>query len=350
MISWGTRTALLAAMLFVAMGVQAAEGDGVRFYSPDDLTKPENAEGEAETTRPAAAPMAASASSASAEFDPRGERACIRCHDETWPRPVLAIRNTPHGVSGDARTPFAKNDCETCHGASPDHMGAPGADDKRTPVAVGFGPKVVSDAETRNGICMQCHQGDNRQHWAGSAHESAGVACSDCHRLHVQRDPVQQRTQQAETCFKCHGTQRAQSYMPSRHDVRSGSVICAECHKPHGSTGDKLLAEISTVDTCYRCHAERRGPFLFEHPPVREDCGNCHTPHGSVNGSLLVLRPPQLCQQCHMGNSHRSPAFSGGDIASDNQGELQRMMVRGCANCHSQIHGSNHPSGSKFHR
>jgi hypothetical protein len=25
-------------------------------------------------------------------------------------------------------------------------------------------------------------------------------------------------------------------------------------------------------------------------------------------------------------------------------------MVRGCVNCHAQIHGSNHPSGSRFHR
>ena len=27
-----------------------------------------------------------------------------------------------------------------------------------------------------------------------------------------------------------------------------------------------------------------------------------------------------------------------------------RLVNRGCVNCHSQIHGSNHPSGARFHR
>jgi hypothetical protein len=25
-------------------------------------------------------------------------------------------------------------------------------------------------------------------------------------------------------------------------------------------------------------------------------------------------------------------------------------LNRGCVNCHAQIHGSNHPSGARFHR
>jgi cytochrome c2 len=28
----------------------------------------------------------------------------------------------------------------------------------------------------------------------------------------------------------------------------------------------------------------------------------------------------------------------------------ERILNRGCANCHSQIHGSNHPSGPRLHR
>jgi len=27
-----------------------------------------------------------------------------------------------------------------------------------------------------------------------------------------------------------------------------------------------------------------------------------------------------------------------------------RLMNRSCLNCHTQIHGSNHPSGPRFHR
>jgi predicted CXXCH cytochrome family protein len=52
------------------------------------------------------------------------------------------------------------------------------------------------------------------------------------------------------------------------------------------------LLEATVNDTCYQCHAEKRGPFLWEHAPVREDCTNCHSPHGSTQPSLLKARTP----------------------------------------------------------
>ncbi len=42
-------------------------------------------------------------------------------------------------------------------------------------------------------------------------------------------------------------------------------------------------------ETCYTCHADKRGPFLWEHQPVNEDCTNCHTPHGSNITPLLKI-------------------------------------------------------------
>ena len=59
------------------------------------------------------------------EFNPLGAKACMRCHDENDPWPVLSILKTPHGVAGDSHTPFAAHACESCHGASPQHMEAP---------------------------------------------------------------------------------------------------------------------------------------------------------------------------------------------------------------------------------
>jgi DmsE family decaheme c-type cytochrome len=341
----GIVSALFVASMLVTTTAAAQEKGGVRFYGPDELDKAPAAQSAQQM-----APATMAPNMASGEYDGRGARACLRCHDESSDNPVLAVLNTPHAVKGDARTPFAKNDCETCHGPGAQHMESPGPGMQRNPIAIGFGPKQNAEASVQNEICMQCHQGDERQHWAGSAHDSSDVACSGCHTIHAVRDPVKQRTEQAGVCFKCHATQRAQSFMPSRHDVRGGQVICSECHQPHGSASNALLAEANVLETCYSCHAERRGPFLHEHPPVRDNCMNCHNPHGSVNYSLLNVRPPHLCQQCHSGTSHRAAAFSGEDIASDNQGALQRMMVRGCANCHSQIHGSNHPAGVKFQR
>ena len=55
---------------------------------------------------------------------------------------------------------------------------------------------------------------------------------------------------------------------------------------------------------CYRCHAEKQGPFAYEHPPVTQDCAICHEPHGTVANNLLRQPTTFLCLRCHAG--HRS--------------------------------------------
>ena len=41
-------------------------------------------------------------------------------------------------------------------------------------------------------------------------------------------------------------------------------------------------------EACLKCHVDKRGPFVFEHAPVRiEGCETCHIPHGSMNAKLL---------------------------------------------------------------
>jgi predicted CXXCH cytochrome family protein len=52
-------------------------------------------------------------------------------------------------------------------------------------------------------------------------------------------------------------------------------------------------------DTCFQCHAEKRGPFVHNHQPATEACTICHQPHGTVVENMLKLRPPFLCHQCH---------------------------------------------------
>ena len=64
----------------------------------------------------------------------------------------------------------------------------------------------------------------------------------------------------------------------------------------HGSVGPALAKRDSTNETCYTCHAEKRGPFVNQHQPVAENCAICHNPHGSIIAGMLVSRPPMLCQ------------------------------------------------------
>ena len=86
----------------------------------------------------------------------------------------------------------------------------------------------------------------------------------------------------------------------------------------------------------------------WEHAPVAEDCSLCHESHGSVNDRLLTARGPALCQQCHSAAFHPSVAFGADSIGNARTG--QNMVGKNCLNCHSQVHGSNHPSGARLTR
>jgi DmsE family decaheme c-type cytochrome len=120
-------------------------------------------------------------------------------------------------------------------------------------------------------------------------------------------------------------------------------VTCSDCHNPHGSVTDKLIREASVNDTCYKCHAEKRGPFTWEHAPVRESCLNCHTPHGSNYENLLVVARPRLCNECHTVVHSPTTGGFGAPITA-------YVLGRGCGNCHSNIHGTNARNGQYFLR
>jgi DmsE family decaheme c-type cytochrome len=181
-------------------------------------------------------------------------------------------------------------------------------------------------------------------------HEGASFACANCHKIHTPNDPVLSKATQPDVCYKCHKKQRADFFKPSTHPVRAGLMTCSDCHKPHGSGADALLAKPTVNQTCYTCHAEKRGPFLWEHAPVTEDCTTCHTPHGSVHPALLTKSAPLLCQQCHSKTSHNAAAYTGAALPGGSVAPSSYLLVGSCTNCHSQVHGSNHPSGPRLMR
>jgi len=307
---------------------------------------------------PAAVPQQASQAKAALEKD----AACTTCHNAATGH-VLDIYQSRHGNKADPRTPS----CQSCHGPSDAHM----KDPTGAPATVVFAStsKHRSTPETRNAACLTCHGTDTlpRTNWIGSQHETHGVSCTDCHNSHAADQKVLNKSTQAEVCFTCHREQRAQVRHISAHPLAKtgmGSppkMVCADCHNPHGSTGPTLLRRNSVNETCYTCHAEKRGPFLWEHAPVVENCMNCHTPHGSVNPTLLRTRAPYLCQECHSGD-HAAQINSGANLGGGNVTTVNglqqpaaaapraQLAARACLNCHVLIHGSNHPAGAKFQR
>ena len=293
-------------------------------------------------------------------FTKKGADTCIKCHDEDSDYPVFDIFKTKHGQKSDKRSPFAQLQCEACHGPGVagaaamqealdrgGHVGKVRRGEKRPPI-LNFGLKSDEPVEKQNSMCLTCHQDEQHIGWKGSTHESADIACASCHQIHVARDPVLMDMTQPDICFECHKKQREQFYMPSVHPVRFGQMTCTECHNTHGSVARRLMVKPTLNQTCYTCHAEKRGPFTWEHAPVPEDCSLCHKPHGSIHPALLRTRPPYLCQRCHSQQAHPSGAYTTNGLPGGTPSGF--LLAGSCLNCHSQVHGSNHPSGVKLMR
>lgn len=296
------------------------------------------------------------ACSMSGEFSRRGADGCLGCHDEEEPFPTLALFRTVHGHpqvpgspfdrAGDAALP-AGLQCEACHGPEAGHGRRLLADGRARPPILNFGARGNADPALENAMCLACHQTYGRAHWAGSAHELAGLACADCHRIHGA-DEVRAHETQSETCGTCHRNVIADALKLSSHPMREGQLVCRDCHDPHGGRGEALTVAATPGQTCLACHADKRGPFLWEHPPAVEDCGICHEPHGANQPALLVRRAPQLCQGCHSSVGHRSLPQLAASLPPGPASEF--LLANACLNCHSAVHGSNHPSGDRLRR
>lgn len=157
-----------------------------------------------------------------------------------------------------------------------------------------------------------------------------------------------------DLCYDCHSEVRAASYMPSHHPVAEGKMTCQDCHNPHGGTVSFAMDD-SPRELCFTCHAEKEGPFVYEHAPVNEDCMLCHTPHGSVADNLLVQAEPTLCLNCHGMHFHAAVESVDGAFSVPQAPERagvapsdgwKRGMLTKCTQCHSEIHGSDLPSQS----
>jgi DmsE family decaheme c-type cytochrome len=261
-----------------------------------------------------------------------GSKACAGCHVPY----IEAFKKTTMGklfVQG-------KLDCETCHGPASAHVKAGGG--RGVGGIISFRVDDLSrSSKENNAICLGCHERGDRTHWSGSIHEVRDLSCSNCHTV-MKNVSIRFNLKTAfepDTCFQCHKDRQAQMYRQAHHPTREGKIICTDCHNPHGSVTEALLKTDTINDTCYKCHAEKRGPFLFEHLPVRENCLNCHDPHGTNNEFMLKISRPRLCAECHGVGHGLGSGFNA-----------VQTVGRSCQNCHTEVHGTNSPSGPLHHR
>ncbi len=303
---------------------------------------------------------------APASGDYVGNDVCIGCHEDQNNR----FKNTVMGKAfANPHTADEKLGCEACHGPGKAHVEAGGGKDT---IPFRFTKDTKNSVEELNHACIQCHKRGNRMFWAGSPHETRGMKCVDCHQTHEKTsgnsmarsallperltDIGGLKKSSTELCLTCHQMRRSQLQRSSHMPFREGKVTCTSCHNPHGTPNPAQLIQASVNENCFSCHAERRGPFLWSHQPVTENCDTCHEPHGSFNPQLLKARIPRLCQECHTENAHGTSAFSYPQpkvMIKGNPNPIgypNKTLNRGCANCHSKIHGTNAPSGEFFLR
>ncbi len=244
---------------------------------------------------------------------------CKGCHPELYEG---FKKDNPHWKNIlDPKIPIDKRGCESCHGPGGKHVEAEGK---------GFILAFKNrNARDRSNACLKCHEKEKTFFQFGrGVHKLSAVGCNDCHQIHgTQITKNLLKGKETDLCFSCHQETKSKFYLPNRHKVLEGALKCSDCHTPHGTRTRASLKKWNKFndDVCFKCHSEKRGPWVFEHQSVKaEGCSACHSPHGSPNRFLLIRRDIRtVCLECH-GQRH-FPNFS-------------------CINCHTQIHGSNFSS------
>ncbi len=253
-----------------------------------------------------------------------GALTCKDCHEAQYNSYAKSIH-----FKNSIKGPQSQDACETCHGAGAKHVEKGGGRDVDI-----FTFDKKKDPKEKSARCLTCHQRTpGMDLWEMGVHNRNDVSCDSCHELHVGGS---QKPKDPEVCFGCHRNIKIEANKRSHHPILEGKIRCSSCHAPHGSLNKGMVKADDPQQLCYKCHADKRGPAAWEHPPVEEDCQNCHNVHGSNHARLLNERIPQLCQNCHDWSRHPGTPY-------DNKATFSSRWD--CLRCHPSIHGSNSPSG-----
>ena len=281
--------------------------------------------------------LAMAATSAMGQPSPSfaGSEACAVCHEDI----ATAFARSPHHpVDTDKKREWAGRACEACHGPGQKHADSGDATLIRNP------SKLAAAATDR--ICLTCHL--NQPTHVGrlqSSHARNAIACTTCHKVHSDGpDGLVLHNAAAinEQCASCHANEWAAFQQPNHHRLPEGAMSCVDCHNPHGSIRPGMTQAFAANEPgCFTCHGDKRGPFTFEHAPVRfGGCVTCHEPHGSANPRMLTRQSVQyVCLECHANLPTVNKTGTIGVVPPAFH-DLRSPVYQNCTVCHQKIHGS----------
>jgi DmsE family decaheme c-type cytochrome len=256
-----------------------------------------------------------------------GAENCSTCHTQA----TAELDRKTHSQSLSNHP--EKGLCTACHGQPENHPAT----------NQGLATFSANDSKRDVSVCIDCHTSQHRVE-VGNPHQQAGITCTGCHTVHEgsgrspkdRLPPGFEHTDAASAeCYGCHEDTFAQFAFSERHRLAEGSVGCTDCHDPHDSSTRRHLGGFTDL-SCDGCHADKNGPYVFEHAATRVDgCAACHVPHGSPNRHLLThQRVGELCYGCHAVVPQFHLGFSP---SAAPRFDLDTV----CTNCHVTIHGSN---------
>lgn len=297
--------------------------------------------------KPAPAPQAPPVSAEDAEAF--GPEVCSACHEDR----VEAFPGNPHALLEEPGWSSYGGSCVSCHRGAAGHVEEGGGEG--TIFAFSESEPVL----TRTAVCQECH-GDAHPLFQATDHAAAGMTCTTCHTIHEgdvpsldapehllrsttvagnwHGGPFDEIGGASATCAECHTAVIDEFKQTEHHRLEEGVMSCSSCHDPHEPATRLALGGFDPTG-CSDCHADKAGPFIFEHGSnMVEGCVACHTPHGSQNRHMLKFQNlGELCYSCHA----EVPGFHVAG-APDN---IRFDVDANCTNCHSSIHGSNfHPA------
>lgn len=262
-----------------------------------------------------------------------GSDTCQMCHEDIYK--AFFQKNVHKVVQTDTKRGWETKACESCHGPASKHT-------ESTSAADIFNPSKGKAVQTDK-TCLKCHL--NQPTHVGriqSSHAHNQVSCTECHSIHGPQPT--RRAMVTDKCTSCHTNVWGQFQRPYAHKLREGAMSCVDCHNPHGSVlARSMQTVLGNEPNCFRCHGDKRGPFTFEHAPVKFDaCGTCHEPHGSANPRMLNRHEVRFqCLECHsnLANLTTKPSDVLGGVPPAIH-DLRSPRYRNCTTCHQKIHGS----------